>query len=47
MRDSVQSFADISRIRLNWARGRYRSPVLEAILAADLSADELHAGQQA
>lgn len=36
IRDSLRSLSDISRIRLNWARGRYRSPALAAILAEDL-----------
>lgn len=38
IRDSMLSMRDISRIRLNWARGRYRSQVLERILATDLEA---------
>jgi dolichyl-phosphate beta-glucosyltransferase len=41
LRDSARSIVDISRIRLNWARGMYRSPVLDQILAADLDADVL------
>lgn len=40
VRDSLLSMRDITRIRLNWARGRYRSPVLERLLAADLEAAE-------
>jgi len=43
VRDSLRSVVDITHIRLNWARDRYRSPVLEGILAADLSADETDA----
>lgn len=39
LRDSARSVLDISRIRLNWARGAYRSPALEQILAADIGAD--------
>lgn len=41
IRDSIRSVADISRIRLNQARGVYRSDTLERILADDL---RLHAG---
>jgi dolichyl-phosphate beta-glucosyltransferase len=40
VRDSLLSMRDISRIRLNWARGRYRSPALERILAVDLETAE-------
>jgi dolichyl-phosphate beta-glucosyltransferase len=42
VRDSLLSMRDISRIRLNWARGRYRSPALERILAVDLAMAEAH-----
>jgi hypothetical protein len=37
IRDSIRSVADISRIRVNWARGRYRSEALARILAEDMS----------
>jgi len=35
-RDSYRAFVDILRMRMNWARGRYRSPALIACLEADL-----------
>jgi dolichyl-phosphate beta-glucosyltransferase len=35
VRDSVRAARDILRMRANWARGAYRSPVLDSILAAD------------
>lgn len=35
-RDSYRAFVDILRMRMNWARGRYRSAALIACLEADL-----------
>ena len=51
--DSLQAFADIATIRINWARGRYRSPALIALLQTELhddvegAATRLAAGQAA
>ena len=39
VRDSAAAFRDIASIRLNWARGRYRSPILTGLLAAELRRD--------
>lgn len=39
IRDSARAGADILRMRLRWARGAYRSPRLEAILAVETTAD--------
>ena len=53
IRDSLQAFGDIATIRINWARGRYRSPALIALLQAELREDidgaatRLAAGQAA
>jgi dolichyl-phosphate beta-glucosyltransferase len=46
VRDSAAAFRDIASIRLNWARGRYRSPVLSSLLQEELRLDvERAAGQ--
>lgn len=37
--DSAQALADIARMRLRWATGRYRSPMLVDLLEADVRAD--------
>jgi dolichyl-phosphate beta-glucosyltransferase len=39
VRDSAAAFRDIATIRGNWARGRYRSPVLGALLQEELRED--------
>lgn len=39
IRDSAGAFRDIATIRTNWARGRYRSPVLGALLQEELRED--------
>ena len=39
VRDSLQAFRDIATIRINWARGRYRSPALIALLQTELRDD--------
>ena len=39
VRDSAQALTDIARMRLRWAMGRYRSPVLVDLLEADVRAD--------
>jgi dolichyl-phosphate beta-glucosyltransferase len=39
VRDSIRAFREIVAIRLNLARGRYRSPALGRMLAAELAAD--------
>jgi len=39
VRDSAIAFRDIATIRLNWASGRYRSPVLGALLQEELRSD--------
>lgn len=38
-RDTVRAASDILRMRLNWARGRYSSPRLRALLERDLQLD--------
>jgi dolichyl-phosphate beta-glucosyltransferase len=53
VRDSLRAFRDIATIRINWARGRYRSPALIALLQTELrddvegAATRLAAGQAA
>jgi dolichyl-phosphate beta-glucosyltransferase len=39
IRDSAAAFRDIATIRGNWARGRYRSPALAALLQDELRED--------
>jgi dolichyl-phosphate beta-glucosyltransferase len=39
LRDSIRAFRDIATIRLNLARGRYRSPLLARLLEDELRAD--------
>jgi dolichyl-phosphate beta-glucosyltransferase len=39
LRDSTRAFADLVRMRMHWARGRYRSPELIACLEHDLRVD--------
>jgi dolichyl-phosphate beta-glucosyltransferase len=39
VRDSAGAFRDIATIRLNWARGRYRSPILANLLQEELRED--------
>ena len=38
IRDSVRAGADILKMSVNWARGTYRSPALDAILATESEA---------
>ncbi len=45
IRDSARAFRDIATIRINLARGRYRSPILERILEAELRADVASASE--
>lgn len=39
VRDSMTAFRDIATIRLNWATGRYRTPVLVHLLQEELRRD--------
>jgi dolichyl-phosphate beta-glucosyltransferase len=39
MRDSAAAFRDIATIRLNWATGRYRAPLLVRLLQDELEHD--------
>ncbi len=40
IRDSYRAFQDIARMRRNWTAGRYRSPYLLSLLAADMADDD-------
>ena len=48
LRDSIAAIRDVSSIRLNWARGRYRSPGLAEILRNDshLEAEDVLAARR-
>ena len=46
VQDSVQAFLDIATIRINWARSRYRSPALLALLQTELREDVERASRQ-
>ena len=48
VRDSLVSVRDVSRIRVDWARGRYRSPLLAGILREDsrLEVEEVRAARR-
>jgi hypothetical protein len=39
VRDSAAAFRDIASIRLNWATGRYRTPMLADLLREELRRD--------
>ena len=39
VRDSAAAFGDIASIRLNWATGRYRAPILVDLLQTELQRD--------
>jgi glycosyltransferase involved in cell wall biosynthesis len=45
VRDSMTAIRDIATIRLNLARGRYRSELLTELLGAELRIDQAQAGQ--
>jgi dolichyl-phosphate beta-glucosyltransferase len=44
VRDSLAAFRDIAAIRGDWARGRYRTPLLHDLLQAELQLDAAEAG---
>jgi hypothetical protein len=44
VRDSLVAFRDIAAIRGDWARGRYRTPLLHDLLQAELELDAAEAG---
>ncbi|MEO5918622.1 MAG: glycosyltransferase [Candidatus Limnocylindrales bacterium] len=44
LRDSAAAFRDIATIRLNWATGQYRAPLLVDLLEAELRRDIAEAG---
>jgi dolichyl-phosphate beta-glucosyltransferase len=46
IRDSARAVRDIATIRINLARGRYRSPMLTAMLEAELRSDVASAGER-
>ena len=45
LRDSAIAFRDIAMIRWSWATGRYRSPLLDDLLEAELQRDLEEVGQ--
>jgi len=44
VRDSLAAVRDIAAIRGDWARGRYRTPLLHDLLQAELETDAAQAG---
>ena len=46
VRDSAAAFGDIAAIRVNWATGRYRAPLLVDLLQEELSRDVAEASSR-